>query len=353
MGRSVDAHSGIAGRQAASQLGAIRAGLANGSMVRGTTAREVRGSGRPPTWGAILLPGQVDAVTPPLGRGQTAIGWADLAYPVFDRRSTAFHAERLLRLSAPDDSRVFPTISGDGDAGLRRATIRPTPMSPDALVLHPSTVTLSRAGDALPVLAVPWFLGMLTVHGALYPDMGPVGTQLVAVLVAVAPIALFLGSPVLGRVPGLRWLLATPQPLATLDGDEIELALPRVGVRRFRWQQIDRLELHETWRRRWGELRALDGSLLAIVPCDLVYLKGTWRTAPTLAEAVVRTRPDLFVLTGAAWGRPDAFARPGPMIVPVDVVAVEQAHARWVRAAVGSLAVVGACLVLVLLLRPA
>ena len=73
MGRAVDSHSGIAGRQAANQLGAIRAGLANGSMVRGQTEREARGTGKPPTWGAILLPDQVDTVTPRLGRGQTAV----------------------------------------------------------------------------------------------------------------------------------------------------------------------------------------------------------------------------------------------------------------------------------------
>ncbi len=74
MGRTVDSNSGIAGRMAAQQLGAIRAGLANGSMVRGQTEREASGQGRAPTWGVILLPDQVDAVTPPLGRGQGCRG---------------------------------------------------------------------------------------------------------------------------------------------------------------------------------------------------------------------------------------------------------------------------------------
>jgi hypothetical protein len=75
MGRTVDQRSGIAGRQMASRLGAIRAGLANGSMVRGQTERDVRGDGKLPTWGTILLPAQVESVTPALGRGQTALGW--------------------------------------------------------------------------------------------------------------------------------------------------------------------------------------------------------------------------------------------------------------------------------------
>ncbi len=75
MRRTVDQWSGLAGKQMAKQLGAIRAGLANGSMVRGQTEREARGQGRAPTWGAILLPDQVDAVAPPLGRGQAAVAW--------------------------------------------------------------------------------------------------------------------------------------------------------------------------------------------------------------------------------------------------------------------------------------
>ncbi len=75
MWRTIDSHSGIAGWTAARTLGAIRAGLANGSMLRGQTEREATGTGRPPTWGDILLPDQLDTVTPPLGRGQTAVAW--------------------------------------------------------------------------------------------------------------------------------------------------------------------------------------------------------------------------------------------------------------------------------------
>ncbi len=87
MGRTVDRWSGIAGRQMASQLGAIRAGLANGSMLRGQTEREACGTGKPPTWGDILLPDQVDAVSPPLGRGQTAIAWEVVAGVAVDGRT--------------------------------------------------------------------------------------------------------------------------------------------------------------------------------------------------------------------------------------------------------------------------
>ena len=37
--------------------------------------RRREATGRPPTWGDILLPDQLDTVTPPLGRGQTAVAW--------------------------------------------------------------------------------------------------------------------------------------------------------------------------------------------------------------------------------------------------------------------------------------
>ncbi len=70
----------------AAQLGAIRAGLANGSMVRGTTEREARGTGKAPTWGAILLPDQVDAVTPPLRRGQDVVAWEVIGPVAVDGR---------------------------------------------------------------------------------------------------------------------------------------------------------------------------------------------------------------------------------------------------------------------------
>ena len=86
-GRTVDAHSGIAGRQAASQMGAIRAGPANGSLVRGETEREARGTGKPPTWGVILIPDQVEAVTPPLGRGQAAAAWEIIGLVTVDGKA--------------------------------------------------------------------------------------------------------------------------------------------------------------------------------------------------------------------------------------------------------------------------
>ena len=62
----------------------VRAGLANGSMARGTTTRTATGRAMTPVQGDILLPHQVTSVTPPLGRGQTAMAWEVIGRPGMD-----------------------------------------------------------------------------------------------------------------------------------------------------------------------------------------------------------------------------------------------------------------------------
>ena len=56
---------------------AVRAGLASGRYVRGTTMRVARGTGRgtPPVAGDLLIDDEVGSVQPPLGTGQQAIAW--------------------------------------------------------------------------------------------------------------------------------------------------------------------------------------------------------------------------------------------------------------------------------------
>jgi len=62
----------------------IRAGLANGSMVRGTTTRTATGRAMTPVQGDILLPHQVSSVTPALRRDQTAVAWEVIGRPDVD-----------------------------------------------------------------------------------------------------------------------------------------------------------------------------------------------------------------------------------------------------------------------------
>jgi hypothetical protein len=228
-------------------------------------------------------------------------------------------------------------------------------LSRSAFVVRPRTVTLSRVGDALWWLAVPWLFVMLALSAAAQRAglLDLVATRVVVLATGVAPLVLVFGSPLLGRLPGLRWLLVSPQPGAMLNGDGIELTLPDLGVRWFPWREIERLELHETRWRQWGELRGVDGSRLANVPMNLVYLKETWLTAPTLAQAVVRMRPDLFVLTEARWGRADAFGRRGAGVVPIDQAEVGRAHTRRFIGVFVPLAVIGIVTLVVWLVRAA
>jgi hypothetical protein len=52
----------------------VEAGLLAGTLERGVTRRWAKGRGDPPTQGQLLLPDQVDSVTPPV-RGREVVGW--------------------------------------------------------------------------------------------------------------------------------------------------------------------------------------------------------------------------------------------------------------------------------------
>jgi len=62
----------------------IRAGLANGSMARGTVVRVASGMGMTPVQGDILTPAQVTAVSPPLAARQVAAAWEVIERPTVD-----------------------------------------------------------------------------------------------------------------------------------------------------------------------------------------------------------------------------------------------------------------------------
>ena len=98
-------------------------------------------------------------------------------------------------------------------------------MTEETVVVRPRRATLSTAGRRLEVLAVPWAFGLLLAGDPALSSLGfadgpdrPVAVRLVFVAVAVAPAAVWLGHPWLGRIPPFRWLLEVPQPVARLDG---------------------------------------------------------------------------------------------------------------------------------------
>src|SRR4051794_40978081 len=85
MARSIDrAYEGRKRAQPVVLVADVRAGLANGSLVRGTTPRVASGMGVTPVQGDILPPARVASVTPPLGQRQEAIAWEVIERPTSD-----------------------------------------------------------------------------------------------------------------------------------------------------------------------------------------------------------------------------------------------------------------------------
>ena len=226
----------------------------------------------------------------------------------------------------------------------------PRPIDDEPITLQPRQSLRTTAGKALPWLIVPWGIGCVLVSDRLLGALGytlktqPEGARLFLLIVAFAPIWLWIATPWLGRIAGFRWLLVWPQPGGSVDHDGIELRMADDHIVRVSWDDVDRLRLRSSWRESWGELVGRDGSVLVRVPDYLIHLKPTWREAPTLAEVVVSTRPDLFVLTASPWRLGgDTFARPGP-----DARAVDGADFRRRRRRVVWAVMVGGLLVGVL-----
>lgn len=232
-------------------------------------------------------------------------------------------------------------------------------MTPKATTLRPWRVTPSKAGNATAWLAFPWLFGVLFATSAALSALGLPGPyqsvlfRWVVVMIALAPGVMYTASPWLGRVPGFRWLLAVPQPLAIIDDEGIQFQLPGIGMRRFAWQDVASLELRTfTWKQPRGELLGLDGSVLTTIPVNLVYLKATWFTAPTLAEMVVKARPDRYILTSAQLGRPDSFCLIGSAVERLDMRAAERRREWLFWALVSVMVIVGLVAVVLFYARP-
>lgn len=185
---------------------------------------------------------------------------------------------------------------------------------PDPVTLRGAT-TLSRLGNWFGVFALVWFFGSLVIADYISTwfvprELRPRWISYLIIAVAALPgvVAMFPG--VIGRRRGFRWLLAWPQPEATLDDAGIEVCLPGRGCRRFQWEEIGRLVPAQLSRRdRWTsrvpyprfDLCAPDGSILAALPSSLVVPANNSRTgrlgdSGTLAQLVVARRPSRFGL---------------------------------------------------------
>lgn len=200
------------------------------------------------------------------------------------------------------------------------------------VTIRPIKPELTRAGQWLQFLSLPWALAGLLIPGYLlsalgfYPD--PAWLRLVVVVVAMTPVVIAALYPWLRWLPGLGWLYESIQPRARLDGSGIELSLPGRGIVHFPWEDVAGLVARaETVLS--GNLLGTDGSVLAKVPRSLLYFQDSWLgSVQTLASRVVEARPDRYAISGARSANlPDEFALV-EMAKDFDVEAVERRRER-------------------------
>jgi hypothetical protein len=175
---------------------------------------------------------------------------------------------------------------------------------------------LSRAGNRFWFFGIAWVvlgpvvLAMvsraLDVPNGEAPSLFRAITTLLSILVVLGPVVIAYFPRRFARLRPLRWLLAAPQPGASLDATGIELCTPEDGCRRYAWEEIASLEPDPAWLRGsfvegWPivDLKGSDGRVLYRVPAsvygELHPIGSKWHSGPrTLAEHIVVRRPDRF-----------------------------------------------------------
>ena len=116
-------------------------------------------------------------------------------------------------------------------------------------------------------------------------------------LVGVIPIVIAYIASVRFRLGHALGLIQSIPTRAVLDPAGIELSLDGSAPEVYPWDEIVALEkLGKEWR-----LVGPDGSTVAAIPAGLAFPRPSWSDAPSLAEAVVDTRPDRFALRGGTF----------------------------------------------------
>jgi hypothetical protein len=227
-----------------------------------------------------------------------------------------------------------------------------------SVVVRPRRPMFTPIGTWLVRLCLPWLLVSALAMDAALTAMGlpsadrPLALRLSIVVVAIAPVAVALFSPMLVRLPGFDWLFLRPQPLAVVDQTGLALRLPRIGERRFGWAEIGSLRFKGAWN-GGSELRSTAGQLLAKVPDEIVHPKVNWFSGDTLAESVVRARPDRFALAPdrALLGRPASFDLRERIGSGVDLVEWKRRRDSVLLVVIGGLVLLGVIGVVLLVTR--
>lgn len=232
----------------------------------------------------------------------------------------------------------------------------PTSVSASTVTVRPGRPVYTTGGRWLVWLSLPWALAALfgldavLTWAGLPPGTRPFGVRLALLMAALTPVAVVMLSPLMLRLRGFDWLFARPQPLAVVDRDVLRLWLPRIGEVGLSWERVGSMTIRGRWNAT-SELRSPAGEVLAIVPDELVHPKVYWRTAFTLAESVVRTRPDRYALTpGFGLGRPSSFDLRERVGEGIDGVAWHRRQNRFVAFLLAGLLLLGAIPMILLML---
>ena len=224
----------------------------------------------------------------------------------------------------------------------------PTGVTVSSVAVRPRRPVYTTTGRLLVRLSLPWALVALFGLDEVLewvgvpPGTRPFGVRLVILVAALTPVAVVVLSPVLLRFRGFDWLFVRPQPLAVVDRNVLHLRLPRIGEIALPWEHVGSMAIRGRWNAT-SELRSPAGDVLATVPDELVHPRVYWRTAFTLAESVVQTRPDRYALTpGFGVGRPSSFDLRERVGDGIDGAAWQRSRNRFVAALIAGLLLLGA-----------
>lgn len=227
-----------------------------------------------------------------------------------------------------------------------------------AIVVLPRHPAHSTVGTWFVRLSLPWLLVSLLAIDTIMMWAGlpsgqrPLPIRLLIVAIGVAPVAIVLLRSRLVKVAAFRWLFIHPQPLASVRSTHLELHTPELGSRLFDWDQVGSLRLKGAWD-RGAELRSPAGELLATIPDVLVHPRIGVRTADTLAETVVKVRPDRYALApeASSLGRPASFDLREVIGSGIDVHAWRRRRNVVTLVVAGALLLIGAVPLVLMLSR--
>jgi len=125
-------------------------------------------------------------------------------------------------------------------------------------IVRPSRPALSRARKWLGYLCIPFCIAFLVAADSLLtangmpPGERPGVVRVAMIAIALTPVAVVVATPALIRIRGFGWMFLSPQPLAIVLPEGIELHLPVIGGHTYDWDKVASLNVVVEGWRYWG-----------------------------------------------------------------------------------------------------